>query len=128
MDGGLFDVQLHANRVQEWKDTCVEKIDHSILKKRRTRQFQAAINDDNMCVFIFVRTQTRYRQTNYVKQPYHVEQEIERFSCNYNYLLARERKLRKIGFKISMWAEGNRYLTLSNANLCHHKFWHYVLR
>ena len=66
MDGGLFDVQLHANRVQEWKDTCVEKIDHSILKKRRTRQFQAAINDDNICVFIFVRTQTRYRQTNYL--------------------------------------------------------------
>ena len=113
MDGGLFDVQLHSNNVKEWKDKCREKVDHSILKKRRTRQFQAAINDDNMCVFILVRTQTRYRQINYVKQPYYVEQEIERFSCSYDYLLARDRKLRKIGYECTL----SKYGTKQQRNL-----------
>lgn len=68
----------------------------------RTLQYEECINDSNAYVFILTRTVTRYKQQNYVRTPYKVTQEEQRFSYSYDYLKERYKKLEEINHECTL--------------------------
>lgn len=99
---GMETILEYYEYVEEWKTECQNRISKGILKKKRKQQFLSCLDDDAMFQFIATRSQTRYRQQNYVRSPYHVEIEVGRFTCNISYLEQRYRELEKIGFECTL--------------------------
>ena len=83
----------------DWKKKSLRKINKSVYKKRRKKQFETSLDWDHAFVFIFTRNRTRYRQVNYVKYPYTVVEEVARYSCSYEYLKDRFNQLEEIDFE-----------------------------
>ena len=73
-------------------------MDGSLFRKKRERQFQDCIDDENAFQFIETRTQTRYRQRNYVKSAYKVDVVVEQFNTGESDLRNRYKKLKAIDF------------------------------
>lgn len=99
IEGGFPLVQQHIERLNAWNDQCRRKIDKSILKSYRIKQFQKCLDYNNAFQFKFTRMQTRYRQTNYVKNAYKVSQVVNIYTCNYAYLLERKNLLEAISYE-----------------------------
>lgn len=97
LEGKAEDIAVHQAYIEKWKNSCQEKIDHYILKDLRRKQYEECIDDGRAFVFKFKRNQTRYRQQNYEKIPYTVEQIVDSFSCDADYLLDRYVQLMKLG-------------------------------
>ena len=72
------------------------------MKKHRRKQYQKILDDDNAYNFYLTRKQTRYKQRNYVKTPYKVEQIVDSFSCNYFFLLSRNMRLKTINYECTL--------------------------
>lgn len=100
---GNFELILkHEEKVQEWKDTCLEKINKCILKKYRAKQYTACLDDDNTYEFKLFRRQTRYKQKDYVKTSYKVSKVVDHLCCNYAYLYERNEQLEEIGYECTL--------------------------
>lgn len=91
-------IEEHCEHIEQWKKKCREKVDGSLFRKKRERQFQDCIDDENAFQFIETRTQTRYRQRNYVKSAYKVDVVVEQFNTGESYLRNRYKKLKAIDF------------------------------
>ena len=96
--GNFSAIEEHYNSVQQWKDESQQKIEKSILKRLRLYQFKKSLDDDNMFHFMLIRSQTRYRQQNYVKSSYKVTVTVAQRSCSYPYLSDRYTKLASADF------------------------------
>lgn len=94
--------QNHYERVQRWKKECAEIIENSRLKERRKRQFQEAIDDSHMFTINLTRDQTRYRQYNYVREPYIVTVIDSSRTFTYEQLKKRYEQLAEINFACSL--------------------------
>lgn len=92
-------IKKHNEKIEMWKQLCKYQIEKSILKKYRTKQYLKAIDDDAAYNFYLIRKQTRYRQVNYVKTAYKVNQTVASFSCDYQYLLNRDELLKSINYE-----------------------------
>ncbi len=97
---GVF--EKHLKYVKLWKNDCLEQINKSLLKQYRTRQFESILDDDSMFIFVFVRSQTRYRQYRYVKQSYKVDNVVEKLGCSFFDIEKRYYLLEKIDFQCSV--------------------------
>lgn len=97
--GSIYVFRQHHEKVQLWKEMTKSKAERSLLRKRRMRQFQETVDDENEFVFRFNRSQTRYRQVNYVKHPYTVNVVSDTYGCSYEDLEAMYDSLRSIGFE-----------------------------
>ncbi len=102
IENGMERLDSHCKYVENWKNDCLLKIEKSKLKKRRKRQYLECIDDKHMFRFNLVRNQTRYKQENYVRTPYKVENIINSYSTDYDYLSGRYKKLQKIGLECTM--------------------------
>lgn len=94
--------QNHFERVQRWKKECAEIIENSRLKERRKRQFQEAIDDSHMFTINLTRDQTRYRQYNYVREPYIVTVIDSSQTFTYEQLKKRYEQLAEINFACTL--------------------------
>ncbi len=65
-------VERHSETVKQWKEAAQAKVDRSWLRKRRQRQLDCTVDDDNEFQFVLTRQQTRYKQINYTRYPYTV--------------------------------------------------------
>lgn len=99
---GLTEIQNHYGKIQSWKLDCEKKIKQSRLKKHRTKQYCACLDDSHAFLFRMVRLQTRYRQVNYVKTPYKVIQVVNINSFDYDYFVRRDKKLHAIGYECAL--------------------------
>lgn len=95
-------IKKHQEEINQWKKECQEKIEKSKMKKHRRKQYQKILDDDNAYNFYLTRKQTRYKQRNYVKTPYKVEQIVDSFSCNYFFLLSRNMRLKTINYECTL--------------------------
>lgn len=102
MDDGFYRMEEHHDRIVRWKQDCEDRTGRSLFKNRRRRQYRHMIDDDNAFVFIFVRQQTRYRQSNYVKTAYKVNAEDSRYACSFKHIENRYRQLEEIGFSCTL--------------------------
>ncbi len=104
ISGGLADIQNHCKKIEQWKQESCQQIEHSLMKKYRRRQYLRAVDDNNAFVFYFVRSQTRYRQKNYVKSSYKVNVKTDSFMYDYEYIQQRYNDLANIGFECTLRA------------------------
>lgn len=100
--GGFIKIQNHNIEIQKWKLRCEEKIKNSRLKKYRTKQYLDCLDDSQAYIFSMIRYQTRYQQTNYVKTPYKVKQEVNVKEFDYDYFVNRNELLREIGYECTL--------------------------
>ncbi len=99
---GFDEYERHYNSVKEWKASCEAKIEKSVLKKLRKKQYDQVIDDEQLFRFELVRKQTRYKQVNYVKYPYVVVVHADTYCCSYAVLKNRFEALADINFECTL--------------------------
>lgn len=96
---GMSTIDVRRLEMLKWDARSLEKIKKSAYKRRRREQYEASLDWEHAFVFIFIRNRTRYKQINYVRHPYTVVEEVERYSCSYEYIKERFDQLRGINFE-----------------------------
>lgn len=76
----------HYHYVEEWKETCQEKIEDSVFKLLRKRQYEQILDDERMFQIVLKRQGKPYRK----------------FSCSYQFLKERYHALESIGFSTTL--------------------------
>lgn len=104
ISGGFTEIENHQKKIEQWKQKSCQRIEHSLLKKYRRKQYLRALDDDEAFVFHFIRSQTRYRQRNYVRSSYKVNVRTGSFAYNYEYIQHRYCDLESIGFECTLRA------------------------
>lgn len=102
MTGGFARILAHQKQIEQWKVDSQQHIEHCLLKKYRRTQYEQALDDDAAYKFIFIRSQTRYKQKNYVRTAYKVNVEDIRYHCNYSYIKNHYTQLLDIGFECTL--------------------------
>lgn len=112
-DGNFAKIEAHYQKILLWEKFCEKKIEESLLKKFRMKQYLKCKDDNNAFVFNFIRQQTRYQQRNYVKSSYKVEVKDATYTCGYRCLQKRYARLKDIGFQCTL----NEYNTKNQRKL-----------
>lgn len=99
---GFVKIQAHQRLIEQWKLQSNQKIEQSILKKFRRKQYEQVVNDMEAYRFYFIRSQTRYRQINYVKRAYKIDVTTDCFVYNFEYIKNRYSQLKDIGFECTL--------------------------
>ncbi len=102
IQNGMGGLQKHFENVRIWERKCEDKIDGSLLRHLRRKQFDACLDNENMFCFILLRNRTKYVQENYVRTPYKEAIQDREFDCSYDYLVNRYEMLRQIGFECTV--------------------------
>lgn len=103
----------HKEKIEYWKTECQRKIDSSIMKKYRTKQYQKCLDDGYAFKFHLTRQQTRYKQVNYIKSSYKVEQIVESLGLDYMSLFNRNEQLKSINYECTL----NKYYSRNQRRL-----------
>lgn len=99
---GFGSFESHQNYVtDQWKQKCEQKIERSWLKSLRRHQYENCL-DDRTFVFTLVRTQTRYKQVNYQKHAYTVDNVIATYTYTFKDLKSRYDNLSAINFETTI--------------------------
>lgn len=101
-EGNIQRLIEHRDLVEHWKNLCQKKIDRSMIKSIRTKQFKKCMDDDNMFRFVLVRDKTRYRQIYYKRYSYSYKDAAEVYTFPFLYLLDRYKRLKDIGFECTL--------------------------
>lgn len=101
-EGNLDYIKARKQYIEDWKSQCAEKIQKSLFKNYRQRQFEECLDDSNAFQFNLCRQQTRYRQRNYQRTPYKVSQVVDSQSHDYDYLVNRYFKLAVTGHECTL--------------------------
>lgn len=99
---GYIDIQKHQKLIERWKKRSNEQIERSVLKKYRRKQYEKILDDKDAFQFYFIRSQTRYRQQDYVKSAYKVFVEDGCYFYDYDYITDRYGQLASIDFECSL--------------------------
>ena len=102
IDGGFTRIQSYQKVIEQWKSDSHQRIEKSILKNFRRKQYEQVLNDRAAFKFYFIRSQTRYRQRNYVKTAYKVKVQDGCFVYDFNYIKDRYNQLEDIGFECTL--------------------------
>lgn len=102
IEGGLLDLKAHLYTITVWKQDSWNRVNRSLLKPLRKLQYSKAVDDDNAFVFSMIRKQKRYRQKNYVKTYYYVENTVYETAFCFDDLKARYTALEQIGFETTL--------------------------
>lgn len=92
-------------QIYNWKNNQVKELQgkkDSAWKRHRIEQYNSVIDDVRAITLVMVRKQTRYKQVNYQKYAYQVDNAIERQSFSYDYIVNRYNALRDIGFETTI--------------------------
>lgn len=94
---------LHCEQnFYDWEDACMEYISTCHFKKHRMKQFESVKDYSSAYRFYCMRTKTRYKQVNYQKYTYHVNEAASERFCNFDWLEKRHRKLEEIGYEATL--------------------------
>ena len=101
-------IDMHEKKVEHWKTESQKRIEKSVLKKYREKQYKKALDDEKAYIFYITRGQTRYVQRNYVRTPYKVLKTINQFVCDYQYLANRNEQLKNINYECTIKEYNNK--------------------
>lgn len=99
---GWRDIVDHKRMIEDWKDDCESRIDRSVLKRLRKKQYCQVLDDEHAFKFYTFREQTRYTQTNYVKQAYKTTVDDDAMFFDWYELRNRHERLARIGFQATL--------------------------
>lgn len=95
-------VERHLETVKQWKEATQTKVDKSLLRKRRQRQLERTVDDDNEFQFVMTRQQKRYKQINYTRYPYTVTVTEGLETMSFDELEEIHEQLTEIGFECNL--------------------------
>lgn len=102
ISGGYSNIQTHQKVIEQWKLNSKQRIERSILKGYRYKQYKRVLNDTAAFKFYFIRSQTRYRQRNYVKSAYRVYVQDSCFVYSFDDISDRYNQLYDIDFQCTL--------------------------
>lgn len=100
--GNFSLIKEHNKKIEQWKIECQNLIEKSKLKNYRNKQYKKVLDDSEAYIFYLTREQTRYKQINYIKTPYKVINTVDSFSCDYKYLVNRDKQLKAINYECTI--------------------------
>lgn len=89
VSGGFSMIESYCDDVEQWKFASIQRVEGSILKQYRMKQFERACDVKEPFRFSMYRLRTKYKQVNYVKYPYKVE--VFEGSYSYSYAVIKKR-------------------------------------
>lgn len=92
----------HETKLQQWKIKCGAYLESCVFKKYRAAQYARILDDNHAYQFILTRKQTRYRQHNYVRTPYKVQNVIGYYCVSWLWLEDRYKQLDEIAFQATL--------------------------
>lgn len=95
-------LQMHEQRIQQWKTETETYIHTCRLKAYRAKQYQKILDDKQAYRFRTIRQQTRYRQQNYVKTSYKISVVDSEYGVDWQWLKTRYVQLEQIGFEATL--------------------------
>lgn len=102
IDGNFPTIQKQIQIIKDWKEASEARVNRSLFKNYRRKQYEKSLDDQHAYVFYQTRRQTRYRQKNYIKTSYKVAQTSIKFTCDYAYLLNRDKQLKDIDYACTL--------------------------
>lgn len=96
------EIQNYYNMIQRWKVDSEEKVNKTIFKKLRRKQYLETIDDEHAFVFQTIRKRTRYTQSNYTRSPYKVEMVDSQKEFSYKDIYNRYMELENIDFECTL--------------------------
>ena len=102
INDGFEKIVNYRKIIENWKDKSKNKLNKSLLKKLRTKQYERCLDDAHAFQFLLMRKQTRYRQKNYRKTAYKVMQTIGEYDYSYEQIEERDKKLREINYECTL--------------------------
>lgn len=102
ISGGFKRIQYHQMIIERWKLESHQRIEKSILKSYRRKQYEQALNDEAAFKFCFIRSQTKYIQKNYVKTAYKINIQDNCFYYSFNDIESRYNQLTDINFECTL--------------------------
>lgn len=101
---GNFESKItpHMKRIENWKELQEVSIESMLFKDHRREQYENVIDDAHAFCFSMYRSQTRYRQSNYQRYSYKVNNSIREFSCGYQWLENLDKELSRIGYECNL--------------------------
>ena len=102
ISGGFEYIKSHQRAIDQWRQKSCKQIEHSLIKTYRKQQYKRVLDDNNAFVFHIVRSQTRYRQKNYVRSSYKVKVRTNSFAYGYEYIQHRYNDLADINFECTL--------------------------
>ena len=98
----MEDLDKTKKQLDKWKSDCEEKINASIFRKHRRRQYLHCCDEARLFHFCLYRTKTKYKQIKGIKHPYKVEKIVYEYNASYEFLAERFSKLKEIGFQCTL--------------------------
>lgn len=92
-------ISKHQSKVIKWEKQAEHRINRSLFKKTRLRQYNKVHDPKNTYIVTLQRKQTRYKQKNYVRIPYIVYNTVEKSTFSYNDMARCYRQLNEIYFE-----------------------------
>lgn len=102
INNGLDGITKALDRVDQWQKDCERKIQKSVFKRRRKKQYLECCDEKHLYVFVLYRRQTRYRKSNYVKTSYQVKVNDLEWRVSYDFVVRRYEELKKIDFECTL--------------------------
>ena len=102
INDGFEKILNYRKIIENWKDKSKNKLNKSLLKKLRTKQYEKCLDDEHAFQFLLMRKQTRYHQKNYQKTAYKVMQTIGEYHYSYEQIEERDKKLREINYECTL--------------------------
>ncbi len=99
IENGFEHISRHFDYVLQWKRNCFARIDRSILKNLRQRQYDRIVDDSHMFRFVLTRNHRRYRQYNYQRHAYTVSSYDSDFTMDFEAIRKRYAQLSAINFE-----------------------------
>lgn len=99
---GFSIVEEHEKEIKSWKIECQRRIRRSVIRGYRKSQYERCLDDKHAFRFYLVRHQTRYRQVNYRKIPYKVDQVVKTIEYSYIALCDRNELLSMINYECTL--------------------------
>lgn len=101
-DERLSEINAHKRAINNWNKNAQQIVQNSKFKNLRQKQYDKLKDDAHAYKFYFSRQQTRYKQTNYQKQSYIVNNITDLKTCDYFWLLDRYKELESINFETTL--------------------------
>lgn len=102
IDGDFGCVEIHEETIRDWMAACEAYLSTCLFAKHRRKQYEACLDLNRAYQFQVSRTQTRYKQVNYQRYPYKVEQTELEACYSYSKLKERFDRLHAIGFACTL--------------------------
>lgn len=95
-------IKKHEAIVRSWEKKCENYLQICHFKKRRYKQYKKVNDYHQTYRFSTSRNRIRYRQSNYVRRSYRVEEHTGMWCCDYDWLCYRHDLLAETGYTCSI--------------------------